>query len=91
MASDFTGFANVYEKYRPGAAGIFADLLLQSAGMDRADPVVDLGCGTGGYPRWTGKLQMKQDEVWQDIGTFFSSVGDKDWTYFLFRLSALCL
>jgi hypothetical protein len=39
MSSDFMGFANVYEKYRPGAAGIIADLLLQSAGMDRADHV----------------------------------------------------
>jgi hypothetical protein len=32
-------------------------------------------------PRWNGKLQMKQDEVWQHIflyGTPFSSVGDKD-------------
>jgi hypothetical protein len=31
--------------------------------------------------RWNGKLQMKQDEVWQHIflyGTPFSSVGDKD-------------
>lgn len=32
-------------------------------------------------PRWTGKLQIKQDEVWQHIflyGTPLSSVGDKD-------------
>lgn len=41
------GFADVYEKYRPTLPAIIADLLLQLAGMDRADHVVDLGCGTG--------------------------------------------
>ncbi|MBV8225540.1 MAG: methyltransferase domain-containing protein [Verrucomicrobia bacterium] len=43
----FTGFADIYEKYRPIPPAIIADLLLQLAGMDRADHVVDLGCGTG--------------------------------------------
>jgi ubiquinone/menaquinone biosynthesis C-methylase UbiE len=43
----FMGFADVYEKYRPTPPAIIADLLLQLAGMDRADHVVDLGCGTG--------------------------------------------
>jgi len=33
--------------YRPTPPAIIADLLLQLAGMDRADHVVDLGCGTG--------------------------------------------
>src|ERR1700741_3864894 len=43
----FTGFADIYDQYRPKPPEIIADLLLQLAGMDRADHVVDLGCGTG--------------------------------------------
>jgi ubiquinone/menaquinone biosynthesis C-methylase UbiE len=43
----FTGFADIYDQYRPKPPGIIADLLLQLAGMNRADHVVDLGCGTG--------------------------------------------
>jgi ubiquinone/menaquinone biosynthesis C-methylase UbiE len=43
----FTGFADIYERYRPIPPAIIADLLLHLAGMDRADHVVDLGCGTG--------------------------------------------
>jgi ubiquinone/menaquinone biosynthesis C-methylase UbiE len=43
----FMGFADIYEKYRPTPPAIIADLLLQLAGMERADHVVDLGCGTG--------------------------------------------
>ena len=43
----FTGFADIYDQYRPKPPEIIADLLLQLAGLDRADHVVDLGCGTG--------------------------------------------
>ena len=43
----FTGFANIYDQYRPKPPEIIAELLLQLAGMDRANHVVDLGCGTG--------------------------------------------
>jgi ubiquinone/menaquinone biosynthesis C-methylase UbiE len=43
----FTGFADIYDQYRPKPPEIIADLLLQLAGMNRADHVVDLGCGTG--------------------------------------------
>jgi ubiquinone/menaquinone biosynthesis C-methylase UbiE len=43
----FMGFADIYEKYRPTPPAIIADLLLQLAGMERANHVVDLGCGTG--------------------------------------------
>jgi ubiquinone/menaquinone biosynthesis C-methylase UbiE len=43
----FTGFANIYDQYRPKPPEIIADLLLQLAGINRADHVVDLGCGTG--------------------------------------------
>jgi hypothetical protein len=43
-------------------------------------------------PRWTGKLRMKQDEVWQYVflyGTPFSSVGDKDHASFVAGLRDL--
>ena len=43
----FTGFADIYDQYRPKPPEMIADLLLQLAGADRADHVVDLGCGTG--------------------------------------------
>jgi ubiquinone/menaquinone biosynthesis C-methylase UbiE len=43
----FTGFADIYDQYRPKPPKIIADLLLQLAGMERAEQVVDLGCGTG--------------------------------------------
>ncbi|MBV8212400.1 MAG: class I SAM-dependent methyltransferase [Verrucomicrobia bacterium] len=43
----FTGFADIYDQYRPKPPEIIADLLLQLAGTERADHVVDLGCGTG--------------------------------------------
>jgi ubiquinone/menaquinone biosynthesis C-methylase UbiE len=43
----FTGFADIYDQYRPKPPDIIADVLLQLAGMDRAEHVVDLGCGTG--------------------------------------------
>jgi ubiquinone/menaquinone biosynthesis C-methylase UbiE len=43
----FTGFADIYDQYRPKPPEIIADLLLQLAGTDRADHIVDLGCGTG--------------------------------------------
>jgi ubiquinone/menaquinone biosynthesis C-methylase UbiE len=43
----FTGFADVYDQYRPKPPEIIADLLLQLAEMERANHVVDLGCGTG--------------------------------------------
>jgi ubiquinone/menaquinone biosynthesis C-methylase UbiE len=43
----FTGFADIYDRYRPKPPEIIADLLLQLAGTVRADQVVDLGCGTG--------------------------------------------
>ena len=35
----FTGFADIYDQYRPKPPEIIADLLLQLAGMDRADHV----------------------------------------------------
>ena len=43
----FMGFADLYDQHRPKPPEIIANLLLQLAGMDRADHVVDLGCGTG--------------------------------------------
>jgi predicted TPR repeat methyltransferase len=45
--SRFMGFADVYEKFRPKPPALIADLLLQLARMNRAEHVVDLGCGTG--------------------------------------------
>jgi ubiquinone/menaquinone biosynthesis C-methylase UbiE len=45
--SRFMGFADVYEKFRPKPPALIADLLLQLARMNRAEHVVDLGCGPG--------------------------------------------
>jgi ubiquinone/menaquinone biosynthesis C-methylase UbiE len=55
----FTGFADIYDQYRPKPPEIIADLLLQLAGTDRADHVVDLGCGTGlSTLIWTNRTNL---------------------------------
>ena len=41
------GFADVYERYRPTPPAVIVDLLTQLAGIERANHVIDIGCGTG--------------------------------------------
>ena len=43
----FTGFADVYDRYRPGPPTALADSVLYFAGLGRPRRVVDLGSGTG--------------------------------------------
>lgn len=43
----FSGFADVYDQYRPHPPAALADLLIRLAGGSRPQLVVDLGCGTG--------------------------------------------
>ena len=54
----FTGFADHYDSYRPAPPEIFASVLLEIAGADGPDTVVDLGCGTGLSTRyWSGRVR----------------------------------
>jgi SAM-dependent methyltransferase len=46
-AGRFTGFADIYDKYRPRPPGAVIGLLTGMAGVSRPRLVVDLGCGTG--------------------------------------------
>ena len=41
------GFADVYDRYRPGPPESVLDVLAFVAGVERASLVIDLGCGTG--------------------------------------------
>jgi ubiquinone/menaquinone biosynthesis C-methylase UbiE len=43
----FTGFAELYDRYRPHPPTILHDLLTQLANVATPNLVVDLGCGTG--------------------------------------------
>jgi len=43
----FSGFADLYDKYRPEPPAVLAPLLLQLARTTYPERVVDLGCGTG--------------------------------------------
>lgn len=43
----FTGFADLYDKYRPAPPAVLADLLTRMANVPRPALVVDLGSGTG--------------------------------------------
>jgi hypothetical protein len=67
--------------------GFLSDVLIEAVRTDppRIADLVPLWRAMAEHlfdsPRWTGELQMKQDEVWQHIflyGTPFSSVGDQD-------------
>ncbi len=42
-----TGFADVYDEYRPAPPGTLLDVLAHAAQVERPRLVVDLGCGTG--------------------------------------------
>lgn len=51
----FTGFADIYDKHRPGPPAAFADSVLHFAGLGRPRLAVDLGSGTGLATRyWAG-------------------------------------
>jgi ubiquinone/menaquinone biosynthesis C-methylase UbiE len=51
----FTGFADLYDQYRPELPIVIREILLQLAGLERPVRVVDLGSGTGLSTRlWRG-------------------------------------
>lgn len=55
----FSGFADVYDRYRPHPPEMLASLLSRLAGANPPELVVDLGCGTGLSTRyWQGKAQQ---------------------------------
>jgi len=55
----FSGFADVYDKYRPQPPDVLAGILCSLAGVERPALVVDLGCGTGLSTRyWEAKAQQ---------------------------------
>jgi ubiquinone/menaquinone biosynthesis C-methylase UbiE len=55
----FTGFAEVYDRYRPGPPAAMAEILCRLAQRSLPDLVVDLGCGTGLSTRfWSGKARQ---------------------------------
>lgn len=43
----FTGFADLYDRYRPAPPSVLAEILPRMAGVETLTRVVDLGCGTG--------------------------------------------
>jgi ubiquinone/menaquinone biosynthesis C-methylase UbiE len=54
----FSGFADLYDKYRPAPPAVLASVLLQLAQAAVADRVVDLGSGTGLSTRyWADKAR----------------------------------
>ena len=54
----FTGFAGLYDRYRPAPPDMLAPLLAQHAGNSIPSLVVDLGCGTGLSSRyWADKSE----------------------------------
>lgn len=54
----FSGFADVYDRYRPNPPAVMADILCRFAQVTLPSLVVDLGCGTGLSTRyWTGKAK----------------------------------
>lgn len=54
----FSGFADLYDQYRPQPPAIIVDLLRQLAQATRPQLVVDLGCGTGLSTRiWAGHAE----------------------------------
>lgn len=54
--SRFTGFADLYNRHRPGPPAVLAGLIAQFTGVPRPELVVDLGSGTGLSTRyWADK------------------------------------
>lgn len=55
----FTGFADLYDKYRPQPPVVLHDLLTQLADTTTPKLVVDLGCGTGLSTRfWSDRAEQ---------------------------------
>ena len=55
----FSGFADLYDKYRPAPPAALSTILTQWAQVTRPHLVVDLGCGTGLSTRyWAGKAEQ---------------------------------
>lgn len=55
----FSGFADVYDAYRPRPPAALAEVLIGLAGNDRPSLVVDLGCGTGTSTRyWAAQAEQ---------------------------------
>jgi SAM-dependent methyltransferase len=52
----FSGFAGLYDRYRPAPPAILASILLDLAQASRPNCVVDLGCGTGLSTRYWADL-----------------------------------
>ena len=51
----FTGFAGLYDDFRPKPPVVIVDILTQLAQAQRPQLMVDLGCGTGLSTRlWAG-------------------------------------
>ncbi len=54
----FSGFADLYDKYRPAPPAVLAPILVQLARASFPERVVDLGCGTGLSTRyWADKAR----------------------------------
>ncbi|MGB8646337.1 MAG: class I SAM-dependent methyltransferase, partial [Anaerolineae bacterium] len=55
----FSGFADLYDRYRPAPPAVLGDILIGLAGRSTPQCVVDLGSGTGLSTRyWAGKAQQ---------------------------------
>lgn len=55
----FTGFADVYDAYRPRPPAVLADVICGLAGVERPTLVVDLGSGTGSSTRyWADRAEQ---------------------------------
>jgi SAM-dependent methyltransferase len=54
----FSGFADVYDRYRPAVPSVIVDILTRLAHVSRPALVIDLGCGTGLSTRvWAGRAE----------------------------------
>ena len=55
----FTGFADVYDRFRPQPPSVIVDILTQLAHAERPALVADLGSGTGLSPRiWASRAEQ---------------------------------
>lgn len=55
----FSGFADLYDKYRPQPPAVLSELITQWAHLGRPQKVVDLGSGTGLSSRyWAGRAEQ---------------------------------
>jgi SAM-dependent methyltransferase len=55
-AARFSGFADLYDRYRPQPPAVLVEVLVRLTGSKQPELVVDLGCGTGLSTRyWAGR------------------------------------